>query len=65
MNNPFQMMQAFQQFRSNPAQMLQRYNIPQNMMNDPNAILNHLMKNGVINQNQVNQAYQMMGQFRK
>jgi hypothetical protein len=64
MNNPMQM---FQQFRANPAQFImnQRFNIPQSMMNDPNAMINHLLKTGQIDQNAVNQAYQMMGQFKR
>lgn len=63
-NNPMQM---FQQFRANPAQFImnQRFNIPQSMMNDPNAMINHLLKTGQIDQNAVNQAYQMLGQFKK
>lgn len=65
MNNPFQMMQMFQQFRSNPAQFLNRFNIPADAMNDPNKIINYLMKTNQISQSQVNQAYQVMGQFRR
>lgn len=62
MNNPVQIMQAVQQFKANPMQMLlqRRLNVPQNMMNDPSAIINHLLQTGQINQNQINQAYQMM-----
>ena len=62
MNNPTQFMQALQQFKANPMQMLlqRRLNVPQNMMNDPSAIINHLLQTGQINQNQINQAYQTM-----
>lgn len=62
MNNPAQFMQALQQFKANPMQMLlqRRLNVPQNMMNDPSAIINHLLQTGQINQNQINQAYQTM-----
>lgn len=62
MNNPVQLMQAVQQFKANPMQMLlqRRLNVPQNMMNDPSAIINHLLQTGQINQNQINQAYQTM-----
>jgi len=62
--NPEQMLQAF---KSNPAQFLmRRFNFPQNMpMNDPNAILNHLLQTGQVNQEQINNAYKLMGQFGK
>lgn len=55
-----------QQFKQNPMQFLvsRRLNVPQNVMNDPNAILDHLVKTGQISQQQINSAYQMMGRFR-
>lgn len=64
MPNPLQMLQ---QFKANPMQfILQRnMNVPQNIAGDPNAILNHLLKTGQITQQQINNAYQMMGQFRR
>lgn len=64
MNNP---MMLLQQLRQNPMQfiMQRRFNVPQNMVNDPQAILNHLMQTGQITQQQVNNAYQMAQQFRK
>lgn len=53
MNN---IIQAYQQFRSNPMQMLmQKYNIPQNIdANNPNDILQHLLNTGQVSQAQVN-----------
>ena len=62
MNNPVQLMQALQQFKANPMQMLlqRKLNVPQGMMNDPSAIINHLLQTGQISQNQINQAYQTM-----
>ncbi len=50
------LLQAYQQFRSNPMQMLmQRYNIPQGIdTNNPNAILQHLLNTGQVSQAQVN-----------
>lgn len=57
MNNMFQLFQAF---RQNPMQMLsRRYNIPQGIANDPNAILQHLLTTGQVSQNQVNAAMGM------
>lgn len=65
MNNPFQMLQAL---RQNPMQFLmqRRMKLPQNMnMQDPQAILNHLMQTGQVSQDQVNRAYQMAQQFKR
>lgn len=56
-----------QQFKANPMQFLmqKRLNIPQGIpMNDPQAILNHLVSSGQISQQQINQAYQMAQRFR-
>jgi len=65
--NPMNLVGMLQQFRANPMQMLmqRKMNVPQNMANDPNAILNHLLQTGQISQNQVNQAYQMAQGFRR
>ena len=63
MNNPMAMLQ---QFKANPLQFLmqRRMNIPQNIpMNDPQAILNHLMQTGQVSQQQINNAYQMAHRF--
>ena len=64
MNNP---MMLLQQLRQNPMQfiMQRRFNVPQGMANDPQAILNHLMQTGQISQDQVNRAYQMAQQFKR
>lgn len=65
---PNQILGMLQQFKSNPMQMLmqRRMNLPQNVpMNDPNAILNHLLQTGQISQQQINNAYQMAQQFKR
>lgn len=65
---PNQIFGMLQQFKSNPMQMLmqKRMNLPQNVpMNDPNAILNHLLQTGQISQQQINNAYQMAQQFKR
>lgn len=56
-NNVIQMLQTF---KANPMQYLmqRRLNVPQSMMNDPNAIINHLLQTGQVNQDQLNRAYQ-------
>lgn len=53
MNN---IMQAYQQFRANPMQMLmQKYNISKNIdANNPNDILQHLLNTGQVSQQQIN-----------
>lgn len=56
------MLQAVQQLKQNPVAFLlqRRLNIPANISNDPNSILNYLLSTGQINQNQINMAYQML-----
>ena len=57
----------FQQFMGNPAQMKQRsgLNIPQNIANDPNAIIQHLLSSGRMSQQQYNQLQQMANNLTK
>lgn len=59
------MMQMYQQLKSNPQQFLaQRFNIPQNInINDPNAIIQHLLNTNQVSQQQVNQVMQMKNMF--
>ena len=55
--------QMMNQFRQNPMAMLsKRFNIPQNMTNDPNAIIQHLMNTGQISQDMYNRANQQFKQ---
>lgn len=63
-NNPMAMLQ---QLKSNPLQFLmqRKFNIPQSIANDPNAIVNHLLQTGQVSQEAVNRAYQQMGQFKR
>lgn len=54
MPNLNELMNMYQQMKSNPVAFLsQRFNIPQNM-NDPNAILQYLLNSGQVSQAQVN-----------
>lgn len=54
------MMQMLQQFKQNPMQVLarSRFKLPQNIsVNDPQAIINHLVQSGQVSQAQINNAY--------
>lgn len=55
------LMNMYQQLRTNPAQILsRRYNIPQNLnLNDPNEITQHLLNTGQVTQEQYNNANNM------
>lgn len=56
MNNILSMIN---QFKTNPMALLsQRFNIPSNIT-DPQAIIQHLLNSGQINQNQLNSVMQM------
>lgn len=64
---PNQIMSMVQQLKANPMQFLaqRRMNLPQDIqMNDPQAILNHLLQTGQVSQQQINAAYQMAQRFR-
>ncbi len=61
------MSQMLQQLKANPVQFLmrRRFNIPANIANDPNAILQHIVSTGQASQQQINNSYQMAGRFRR
>ena len=50
---------GFQSFMRNPMQFMMQQNIPQDIANDPNKIIQHLMDSGKLSQGQYNQANQM------
>lgn len=60
--NPMQMLNAL---KSNPVQFLmqRKFNIPQDMANDPNKIINHLVSSGQVPQSAYNRARQMAQQM--
>lgn len=59
-----QFFNSYRSFMGNPMQMLmQRMNIPQGMASDPNAIIQHLMNSGQMNQSQYNQLKRIAGQI--
>lgn len=53
-------MQMLPAFKANPLGFIlkQKMNVPSEMLNDPNAILQHLLSTGQISQTQINAAYQ-------
>lgn len=61
MSNINDIVNMYQQIRSNPMQLLSRkFNIPQNVNStDPNEILQYLLNTGQVTQSQVNQAMAM------
>jgi len=60
------MMSMLGQLKSNPRQMLmQRFNIPENIGNDPQNIIQHLMNTGQVSQDQFNRAMQIKKMFMK
>lgn len=58
-------MSMLNQLKSNPVQFLmqRKFNIPANVANDPNAIIQHLVSSGQISQDQINRAYQTAQRF--
>lgn len=65
MNNP--MLTALQQLKANPMQILQQRfkNLPQNLSDNPQEIVQQLLNSGSITQEQVNRAMQMRKMFMK
>lgn len=56
-----------QNFMQNPLQFMiqRRFNIPQNLAQNPQGMVQHLLDSGQITQQQVNQAQQMLPQFQQ
>lgn len=63
MMNPMQIMSQMQQFKSNPGQIMSRLNIPQNLQNNPQGAIQHLMNSGAMSQQQFNQFQNMAQQM--
>lgn len=63
-NNP--LMSNLKALQNNPVQFLmqRKFNIPQNIANDPNAIIQHLMNTGQVSQDVYNRAIKTAEQFR-
>ena len=65
--NPQDILNVLQSLKSNPMQFLlqKRLNIPQEISNDPNKILQYLLSTGQVSQEQYNAAYQQAMMFKK
>jgi hypothetical protein len=59
-------MSAIQNLKQNPIQFLmqRKFNVPQSIASDPNAIIQHLMNTGQVSQQKYNQVMQMIGQMK-
>lgn len=66
LNNNQNPMNLVQQLRQNPMAVLSRagLNIPQGM-NDPNAIIQHLVQSGQVPQERYNQVMRMVSQMKR
>lgn len=62
-----QLQQQFQALQRNPAQFFSQFNlnVPQNIISDPNAILQHFLSTGMFSQEQINKAYQAFYNIKK
>lgn len=60
-------MSELQNLKQNPVQFLmqKKFSIPQNIANDPNAIIQHLMNSGQVSQEQYNKAMRETQKFKK
>ena len=56
-NNSNNFLSTLNSLKKNPVQFLMehRFNVPQNIQNDPNAIIQHLMNTGQVSQAKYNQ----------
>lgn len=57
------MMQALQNLKQNPIQFIaqRKFNVPQEIANNPNEIIRHLMNTGQISQQKYDRVIQMLG----
>ena len=54
--NPMQLLQMVTQLKSNPMAILGQFGVPQNLSNNPQEIIQHLMNNGKVTQSQYDNA---------
>lgn len=58
------MLNMYSQLKQNPTKILGGLNIPNNIINNPQAIIQFLMNNGSVSQDQYNNAVRMAKDFR-
>lgn len=60
------MMSMLQALKQNPIQFIaqRKFNVPQNISNDPNAIIRHLMNTGQVTQQRYDQVMRQIGQIK-
>ena len=64
--NPMEIMGMINQLKANPMAMLaKRFNLPPQLSQNPQEIVQYLLNSGQISQEQVNQAMQMKKMFMK
>lgn len=61
--NPMQIIQMAAGLRNNPMSMLGNLGVPQNIINDPQQVIQHLMNKGNISQDQYNAAIKQAQQM--
>ena len=54
--NPMELMQMVMQLKSNPMSILGQFGVPQNISNNPQDVIQHLMNKGNVTQDQYNNA---------
>lgn len=59
MMNPMQIIQMLPALKNNPMAVLGQLGIPQEISNNPQAVIQNLMNRGAVSQEQYNQAMQM------
>lgn len=66
MNNQINLNSMYNEFSSNPIQFLvkNKFNLPQNISNDPQTIIQHLLSSGQLTQQQLTYAQNLMPQMR-
>lgn len=62
--NPMQIMQMLPQLKSNPMSVLGSMGVPQNISNNPQAIIQNLMNSGKVSQTDYDNAVRMANQIK-
>lgn len=64
--NPMEIMGMINQLKANPmAMLMKKFNLPPQLSQNPQEIVQYLLNSGQVSQEQVNQAMQMKSMFMK